>query len=263
MRCGSLACLLSIALTFGCGDSSESGPYVVEGKVEHPCSTYSVYRCRHDYSDRCRVNEATRINFEDGCYESNSSAQNCTEIEGCVESEWLAEDGHDETVIIRGCLNDPPPGSRAISNPSEALLSAEATSCEEVFQMRREACSRLSVDDCFEQGEGCTVSTEDVIDWELSCDTGEEQQYCEYPIGISIDAVFYFHLCPYARCRGDEGLYEDCLESTACVWTTEDDSQCLPTCDPSEPQCAENEACLPRPRRTSDGVFEMLDVCVP
>jgi hypothetical protein len=252
--------IASVAL--GCGDSSESGPYVVEGKVEHPCSTYSVYRCWHDYSDRCRVNEATRINFDDGCNGSNSWGQNCTEIEGCVESEWLAEDSYGQAVIMNGCLNDPPPGSRTISNPSETLLSAAATSCEEVFRERREACSRLSVDDCLEEGEGCRVSTEDVIDSEQYCDTGEERQYCEYPSNITL-GTFSWHLCPYARCSGDEGPYEDCLEPSVCVWTNDDESQCLPTCDLAEPRCAEKGVCQALLRRTSDGVFETIDVCVP
>jgi hypothetical protein len=155
-----------------------------------------VYRCWHDYSDRCRVNEATRINFEEGCYESNSSGQNCTEIEGCVESEWLAEDAYGQTVIMNGCLNDPPPGSRTISNPSETVLSAVATSCGEIFQERTEACSKLSVDDCLDEGEGCKVRVEDVIDREQGCDTGEDRQFCEYPSGISLDAYFYVRLCP-------------------------------------------------------------------
>ncbi|MDH3843518.1 MAG: hypothetical protein OES69_06240, partial [Myxococcales bacterium] len=149
-----LLCGVIASVPLGCGDSSESGPYVVEGKVEHPCSTYSysAYRCRHDYSDRCRVNEATRINFEDGCYETNSSGQNCTEIEGCVEGEWLAEDSYGQTVLVHGCVNDPPPGSRTISNPSPTLLSAATTSCGEVFQERRDECSRLSVDECVDEG---------------------------------------------------------------------------------------------------------------
>ena len=48
-------------------------------------------------------------------------------MDGCVEGEWLAEDSYGRTVIVRGCMNDPPPGSRTISNPSETLLSAAAT----------------------------------------------------------------------------------------------------------------------------------------
>jgi len=263
MRLGFLACLWSIALAFGCGDTNDSGPYVVEGKVDHPCSTYSVYHCRHDHSDRCRVNEAARINFEDGCYESNSSNYNCTEIEGCVEGEWLAEDSYGQTVIVYGCMNDPPPGSETISKPSGTLLTAASTSCGEVFQARREACSRLSVDECLDEGEGCRVSVEDVIDREQYCDTGEDRQYCEYPSRVSVDAVFSWHICPYVGCTGDEGPYEDCLDPSVCVWTTEEDSQCLPTCELAAPQCAENEACQPLLRRTSDGVFEMVDVCAP
>lgn len=257
-----LLCGVIASVAVGCGDSSESGPYVVEGKVEHPCSTYSVYRCWHDYSDRCRVNEATRVNFEDDCYETNSSGQNCTEIEDCVEGEWLAEDSYGQTVIMNGCLNDPPPGSRAISNPSETLLSAAATSCGEIFKERREACSQLSVDDCLDEGEGCRVRVEDVIDREQLCDTGEDRQFCEYPAAVT-PGILHLHLCPDARCSGDEGPYQDCLEPTACVWTTDDDSQCLPRCDSAEAQCAEGEECLPLLRRTSDGVFETVDVCVP
>ena len=261
-----LLCGVIASVVLGCGGSSESRPYVVEGKVEHPCSTYSysAYRCRHDYSDRCRVNEATRINFEDGCYETNSRGQNCTEIEGCVEGEWLAEDSYGQTVLVHGCVNDPPPGSRTISNPSPTLLSAATTSCGEVFQERRDACSRLSVDECLDEGEGCRVRVEDVIDIdrEQYCDTGEDRQYCEYPSGISLGTLS-FHLCPYASCSGDESQYEDCLEPTACVWTTDDDSQCLPRCDSADAQCAEGEECLPLLRRTSDGVFETVDVCVP
>jgi hypothetical protein len=235
---------------------------VAEGKVVLPCSAHSVYRCRQDYSDTCRLNEATRIDFDDGCYKSNRWGQNCTEIEGCVEGEWLAEDVYDQTVIIRGCLNDPPPGSRPISNPSETLLSASATSCEEVFQERREACSRLSIDKCHDEGEGCRVRVEDVIDRERFCDTGDDRQFCEYPGAVTL-GILYLRLCPYARCSGDEGPYQDCLEPSVCVWTTDDESQCLPTCDSAEAQCAEGEECLPLLRRTSDGVFETLDVCVP
>ena len=257
-----LLCGVIASVAVGCGDSSESGAYVVEGKVEHPCSTYSMYRCWHDHSDRCRVNEATRINFEDGCYESNSTGQNCTEIESCIEGEWLAEDSYGQTVIMNGCLNDPPPGSRAIRNPSESLISAAATSCREIFEERREACSRLSVDQC-RRGEGCRVRVEDVIDWEQGCDTGEDRQYCEYPSGVSLEAYFYVHLCPYTSCSGDEGPYDNCLEPSTCVWTTEDESQCLPTCDAAEPQCAANELCQPLLRRTSDEAFETVDVCVP
>jgi len=257
-------CGVIATVALGCGDPSESGPYVVEGKVEHPCSTYSysAYRCRHDYSDRCRVNQATRINFEDGCYETNSRGQNCTEIERCVEGEWLAEDSYGETVIMHGCLNDPPPGSRAILNPSETLLSAAATSCAEIFQERRETCSRLSVDECLEGAQGCRVHTEDIIDWEHYCDTGEERQYCEYPSNVSVGTLSW-HLCPYVSCTGDERPYEGCLEPSVCVWTTDEESQCLPTCDPAQPQCAENEVCQPLLRRTSDGVFETVDVCAP
>jgi hypothetical protein len=262
-RAALLYCVIAL-VAIGCGDSNDSGPYVAEGKVVLPCSAHSVYRCWHDHSDTCRLNEATRINFDDGCYESNSWGQNCTEIEGCVEGEWLAEDAYDQTVIIRGCLNDPPPGSRTISNPSETLLSAVATSCGEVRRQRVEACSQLSVDDCLDEGEGCRVSVEDVIDIdrEQYCDTGEDRQYCEYPSGISLGTLS-FHLCPYASCSGDERPYEDCLEPTACVWTTDDDSQCLPRCDSADAQCAEGEECLPLLRRTSDGVFETVDVCVP
>jgi len=257
-------CGVIATVALGCGDPSESGPYVVEGKVEHPCSTYSysAYRCRHDYSDRCRVNQATRINFEDGCYETNSRGQNCTEIERCVEGEWLAEDSYGETVIMHGCLNDPPPGSRAILNPSETLLSAAATSCAEIFQERRETCSRLSVDECLEGAQGCRVHTEDIIDWEHYCDTGEERQYCEYPSNVSVGTLSW-HLCPYVSCTGDERPYEGCLEPSVCVWTTDEESQCLPTCDAAQPQCAENEVCQPLLRRTSDGVFETVDVCAP
>ncbi len=250
-------------IALGCGDSSESGPYVVEGKVEHPCSTYSysAYRCRHDYSDRCRVNQATRINFEDGCYETNSRGQNCTEIEGCVEGEWLAEDSYGQTVIMNGCVNDPPPGSRAISNPSEAVLSAGATSCEEVFLERREACAQLSVDDCLDKGDGCQVRVEDVIDREKFCDTQQDRHFCEYArVGVTL-GIIHWPICPYTECNGDEGPYEGCLEPSVCVWTTDEESQCLPTCDLAEPQCAENEVCQPLLRRTSDGVFETVDVC--
>ena len=105
-------------------------------------------------------------------------------------------------------------------------------------------------------------SVEDVIDWEQYCDTGEDRQYCEYPSRSASTHLFLAHL-PLRECTGDEGPYEDCLDPSVCVWTTEDDSQCLPTCDPAEPQCAEGEACLPLLRRTSDGVFETVDVCVP
>lgn len=260
-RAALLYCVIT-SVAIGCGDSNDSGPYVAEGKVVLPCSAHSVYRCWHDYSDTCRLNEVSPINFDDGCYE-HRSRENCTEIEGCIEREWFAEDAYGRTVVVHGCLNDPPPESRTISNPSESLLSAAATSCGEVHQQRVEACRQLSVDDCLDEGEGCRVSVEDVIDWEQYCDTGEDRQYCEYPSGISLDAVFSWHICPYVECSGDEGPYEDCLEPTACVWTTDDESQCLPTCDSAEAQCAENEECQPLLRRTSDGVFEMVDVCVP
>ena len=255
-------CSLIASLAIGCGDSDDSGPYVVEGKVVLPCSAHSVYRCWHDYADTCRLNEASPINLDDGCYRQRSS-ENCTEIEDCIEGEWFAQDAYGQAVIVHGCLNDPPPESRTISNPSDALLSAAATSCGEVHQQRREACSKLSVDDCLVEGDGCRVSVEDVIDWKQFCDTGEERRYCEHPSGVSVDAVFSWHICPYVKCRGDEGPYEDCLEPTSCVWTTEDESQCLPRCDSAEAQCAENEECQPLLRRTSDGVFEMVDVCVP
>ena len=64
--------------------------------------------------------------------------------------------------------------------------------------------------------------------------TGEERQYCEYPSGISLGTFYWHHLCPYTSCSGDEGPYENCLEPTTCVWTTDDESQCLPTCDLTE-----------------------------
>jgi len=253
-------CVAVASVAMGCGDSKQSGPYVVEGKVVRPCSAHSVYRCRRDHSDRCRLNEASPINFDDACHE-HRSLENCTEIEACIEGEWFAEDAYGQTVVVRGCLNDPPPDSHTISNPSETLLSAAARSCDEVRQQRREACSQLSVDACRDEGEGCRVSVADVIDEEQFCDTGEVRQYCEYPSSVTLGTLS-LHLCPYASCSGDEGPFEDCLEPSVCVWTSDDESQCLPTCDSAEAQCAENEECQPLLRRTSDGVFEAVDVCV-
>lgn len=250
-----------VALAFACGDDGDTGVFVADGTLEIPCSAYSVYRCWRDHSDTCRVNEATRLDLDDVCFGDNTWSQNCTEIEGCIEEEWFAETEYGEPVVVDGCANDPPPALRPIADPSAAVLLAAATSCDEVFRQRSERCSSLSVEDCVEQGEGCRVRTDDVIDRELYCDTGEKQQVCEYPSAVSPSTIS-FRLCPDAKCTGDERQFEGCLDSTACVWTTMEESRCLPTCDPAAPECGESEECVPLLRRGSDSAGETTDVCV-
>lgn len=180
----------------GCGDTSTAGPYMVEsGSQLVPCSAYSAYRCWHDHADRCRLNEGIQFDLEDQCYRGNRKSLNCTDRADCVEGEWFAESRYGEPMLVVGCVNDPPPDSSMIANPSESLRAAASISCGEIFLERREACRALSVEECAEES-GCRVEVDDVIDYERFCDTGEDTAYCEYPSNVVTLSVIEWEPCP-------------------------------------------------------------------
>jgi hypothetical protein len=170
-----------LALQAACGEASSPGVYAVEGESRPlPCGRYSTYRCREDHSDRCLLNEGFRLAVDQGCHEGRDLL-NCTDRDACVEGEWIAESSYGDLLLVRGCVNDSPPGSSMISNPSESLLAAAGLSCYDAWLEIDEMCRALSAQEC-EGVPGCWVQVEEVIDPDFYCDTGETRVFCE---GIS------------------------------------------------------------------------------
>ena len=166
---------LVVLIFTACGDpSAEPSDGAGKGAIE--CSELPSYLCS-DYPEQCRSGEADLIYtgiLE--CYAALDTSIGCSDRSDCDEAEWFAQVG-DETLRVRGCVNDVPEGMTIISEPSSELAAAAETTCEQRFQLLDEYCSGFTGADCPVR-EGCEVDTRQVLDPERGCATGDTYDAC-------------------------------------------------------------------------------------
>lgn len=174
-----------------CGGPS-TGEVAESGKGGVQCEDLPSYTC-DEYPEQCRPDEADVLFLGLQCYGETGLAFACSERSECVEAEWFAEVGPD-TYVVRGCINHQRSGMTVVSEPSDEMVAAAATPCDERLRLLDENCRMFTGDAC-PIDEGCRVETGQVLDPERGCATGETSTEC---VGVTILAppeMFEFLPC--------------------------------------------------------------------
>lgn len=174
-----------------CGDSpSSDGPG--SGKQAVKCNDLPSYMC-DEYPEQCRPdeNDVLFLGFE--CYGTRELPLVCGERSDCVEAEAFLQIGND-AFAFRGCINSLPSGVTVVSEPSEKMIAAAATPCDERLRLIDENCRAFSGGDC-PVDELCVVDTLQVLDPERDCATGETYTECRGATIVQVDGVFEYLPC--------------------------------------------------------------------
>ena len=106
----------------------------------------------------------------------------CSERSECVEAECVLPKSDPIPLWSEAVSTSERSGMTVVSEPSDEMVAAAATPCDERLRLLDENCRMFAGDAC-PVDEGCRVETGQVLDPERGCATGETYTEC---LGVTI-----------------------------------------------------------------------------